>query len=396
MLQLPKLTSRIRAAGTRARAPADPASKAVQAAFDAAVQKCYIERHRSQLLTSEDLDMLWDLLWEHASGGTPDERRLSYDDFVAVRELLPPKFDAYMKSSIFMQFLPDEWGHVSVLFFFNFVLRKVGLMQARLDMSSYDADKDGYLTEPEFEAFLLDLLPTLNLDNLSPDVEHFYVCSTSRKFFYCLDTKRRGKLSIQQILLSNTLIELFELREAGRREEIEQNNWFSCTNSMRLYERYSRLDTNNDGLLSRSEMTGFQSATYSSAYLDRLFHERSSGGQIDYRTFVDLVLAVDNPMEPESIAFQFRLLDMKNQGFLDEATVTFMFRSVLERMVEFGHEPVNLSDVVNEIFDMASPKCGSYITLNDLLASGIGGTITTILSDCRGFWAYDNRESEGK
>ena len=42
---------------------------------------------------------------------------------------------------------------------------------------------------------------------------------------------------------------------------------------------------------------------------------------------------------------------------------------------------------------MANPLEKDKITLQDLLNSGMGGTITLMLCDCKGFWAYDNRES---
>lgn len=71
-------------------------------------------------------------------------------------------------------------------------------------------------------------------------------------------------------------------------------------------------------------------------------------------------------------------------------------------MTVFGSEPLPVEDVLNEIFDMANPADPEKITLNgthfyylieDLLQSGVGGTIISILIDCRGFHSYDSRES---
>ncbi|KAJ1556122.1 hypothetical protein HK405_006739, partial [Cladochytrium tenue] len=67
--------------------------------------------------------------------------------------------------------------------------------------------------------------------------------------------------------------------------------------------------------------------------------------------------------------------------------------AVVEKMTSFGHDPVGVDDVTNEVFDMARPEIPDRITINDLLSCGVGGTIISILTDCRGFWAYDNREN---
>lgn len=46
----------------------------------------------------------------------------------------------------------------------------------------------------------------------------------------------------------------------------------------------------------------------------------------------------------------------------------------------------------DEIFDMVKPKDPYKITLQDLVNSGQGDTVTSILIDLNGFWTYENRE----
>ena len=41
---------------------------------------------------------------------------------------------------------------------------------------------------------------------------------------------------------------------------------------------------------------------------------------------------------------------------------------------------------------MAGPKCLDYITQDDLLRSGHGGTILLLMIDSGAFFEYDNRE----
>ena len=47
----------------------------------------------------------------------------------------------------------------------------------------------------------------------------------------------------------------------------------------------------------------------------------------------------------------------------------------------------------DEIFDMVKPEDPMYITFADLMRSGAGHTVVSMLVDVNGFWTYDNRES---
>lgn len=49
-------------------------------------------------------------------------------------------------------------------------------------------------------------------------------------------------------------------------------------------------------------------------------------------------------------------------------------------------------DPQDEIFDMVKPKDPYKITLQDLVNSCQGDTVTSILIDLNGFWTYENRE----
>ena len=58
----------------------------------------------------------------------------------------------------------------------------------------------------------------------------------------------------------------------------------------------------------------------------------------------------------------------------------------------YFQEPVHFEDVKDEIFDMVRPKDPYKITLQDLINSGQGDTVISILIDLNGFWTYENRE----
>ncbi len=64
-------------------------------------------------------------------------------------------------------------------------------------------------------------------------------------------------------------------------------------------------------------------------------------------------------------------------------------------MKKYGHEPVPLGDIQNEIFDMVKPEHPHRISLNDLIRCGQGEVVVNILIDLNGFWTHENRETFG-
>ena len=80
------------------------------------------------------------------------------------------------------------------------------------------------------------------------------------------------------------------------------------------------------------------------------------------------------------------LLDIR-QGYR-ELTVTS-----IEDLSSFeDHEPFNVDDVIDEVFDMLNSENQKHITLKDLEVSRVSQTAISILSDVHGFIAYDQRE----
>ena len=61
-------------------------------------------------------------------------------------------------------------------------------------------------------------------------------------------------------------------------------------------------------------------------------------------------------------------------------------------MEKSNQEAVKFEDVKDEIFDMVLPVDPLRIKLDDLIKSGNGDTVVSILIDLNGFWTYENRE----
>lgn len=57
-------------------------------------------------------------------------------------------FRPFFSATVFSKLLQnDPYGRISIMHFFNYVMRKVWLHQTRIGLSLYDVDGKGYLKE---------------------------------------------------------------------------------------------------------------------------------------------------------------------------------------------------------------------------------------------------------
>ncbi|XP_066254772.1 serine/threonine-protein phosphatase 2A regulatory subunit B'' subunit gamma-like [Euwallacea similis] len=353
-----------------------------------------LKRRSQQLLDTNELNELWILLNKNESSET---QLINYGDFQKVAQQAGNKVKPYFKPSLFAKLQQgDPQGRISIISLFNYLMRKMWLDQTRVGLSVYDSTGQGYLTETEIENYITELLPTLcQLDGLEKSFHNFYLCTAVRKFLFFLDGARANRVRILDILACSFLDDLLELRDENLSKELQEQNWFSVPSTLRIYGHYLNLDRDHNGMLSRAELASYGSGTLTKPFLDRVFQTcLTYGGEMDYKTYLDLVLALENRAEPQALTFLFKILDIKGCGYLDAFTLNYFFRAIQDQMKAHGtEEPVSFSDVKDELFDMVRPKNPESITLADLLSCGQGDTFVSILIDFHGFWAYEHREA---
>ncbi|KAM7376658.1 hypothetical protein PAMP_006378 [Pampus punctatissimus] len=198
----------------------------------------FLQRKSRELLDNEELQNLWFLLDKHqvppVSG---EEAMISYEAYLQVGEKAGPKCKKFFTARVYAKLLhSDPYGRISIMQFFNYVMRKVWLHQTRIGLSLYDVAGQGYLRESDLENYILELIPTLpQLDGLEKSFYSFYVCTAVRKFFFFLDPLRTGKIKIQDILACSFLDDLLELRDEELSKESQESNWFSAPSALRVY-----------------------------------------------------------------------------------------------------------------------------------------------------------------
>jgi Ca2+-binding EF-hand superfamily protein len=186
-------------------------------------------------------------------------------------------------------------------------------------------------------------------------------------------------------------------------EASQRTNWFSYFSTLRTYWNFRDLDTDKNGMISKQEMSKFKKGVYTDLFLDRLYQETQTyQNEMDFTGFLDFILAIENPSHKTSIGYLFKLLDIQNQGYLDEFTLRCLLQAIMNKLSAAKIDLVPIEECLVEIFDMAGAH-DKRITLKsisdltkDLIECGLGSTIVSILSDFIAFHAYENRDSEPK
>jgi serine/threonine-protein phosphatase 2A regulatory subunit B'' len=370
----------------------------------------FLKKQSELLLNADDLDAMWVCLRENCViDDVTGSEKMNYEDFCHIAtvctEQIGQKCKRFFSPSNFMKFEKDDSGRIAILPFYLYVMRTVSLTQARIDMSELDEDSDGFLQPHEMEAYIRGLIPNLaQLRDMPSAFVQMYCRIAARKFFFFCDPHRRGKACIKKVLLSNCLQELMELHQESEEEvtDTEQaENWFSLTSAQRICDMFLALDKDTNGTLSKQELKEYADGTLTEIFIERVFDEhvrrsKVGGGnsrEMDFESFLDFVLALENKDTPEGLTYLFRCLDLNGRGFLTTADIHTLFRDVHQKWIEGGNYELCIEDVRDEIWDMVKPADPLRIALTDLLSCKQGGTIASMLIDVRGFWAHDNREN---
>ncbi|KAI3677761.1 hypothetical protein L6452_37029 [Arctium lappa] len=369
----------------------------------------FLKKQSDISLDGYDLDAMWLCLRENCvvDEATGSER-VGYEDFCQIASLcieqIGSKCRRFFTPSNFMKFEKDESGRISILSFYLYAMRTVSLTQARIDMSELDEDSDGFLQPHEMEAYIRGLIPNLaQLRDMPAAFVQMYCHIAAHKFFFFCDPNRRGKACIKKILLSSCLQELMELHQESDGEgDAEQNdNWFSIASTQRICDTFLDLDKDTNGTLGKEELGAYADGTLTDIFIERAFDEHVRHGktviglawEMDFESFLDFVLALENKDTPEGLTYLFRCLDLHGRGYLTAADIHILLRYIREKWIQVGNYELCTEDVRDEIWDMVRPVHPLRITLSDLLACKQGGTIASMLIDVRGFWAHDNREN---
>ena len=343
------------------------------------------------LPNKKNLQELWSSLKENISPPKDSTERINYKDFKIVAEK-NPIFSDYFKPSIFLKFDKDKYGRIELLSFFHYVFRKNMAEENKITLSLSDVCCEGFLIDKDLENYIKKVIVNFPFyAEISEEIKEYYILVAQRKFFFFLDPKRTGKIFINDIVTSNILPELLDLEKVTSKKEMEYN-WFSLYNFSRIYRKYVLLDQDKNGLLSKKELIKY-SPGLTSIFIDRIFEEyQKYDNAIDFKQFIDFVLAMENKKEPASIQYIWRALDVYHNNKIDTFVINMFFKGVIKKLLNRNKGEYRIDDIKDEIWDMIGPKNQLYITLEDVLNSKYSDTVIALLIDAKAFYQHDQKE----
>ena len=341
--------------------------------------------------TKKDLQELWACLKEHISPPKDSTERINYKDFKIVAEK-NPIFSEYFRPSVFLQFDKDKYGRIELLSFFHYVFRKINCEENKINLSISDFCCEGFLIDKDLENYIKKVIVNFPFySEISEEIKEYYLLVAQRKFFFFLDPKRTGKIFINDIVISNVLSEFLDLEKVTNKKEMEYN-WFSLYNFSRIYRKYVLLDKDKNGLLSKKELIKY-SPGLTSIFIDRIFEEyQKYDNAIDFKQFIDFVLAMENKKEPASIQYIWRAIDVYHNNKIDTFVINMFFKGVIKKLMNRDKGEYRIDDIKDEIWDMIHPKNQHYITLQDVLNSKYSDTVLSLLIDAKAFYQHDQKE----
>ena len=345
-----------------------------------------------------------------------DHLRLDYDAFCQVRDGAPPALAALMRGSDFAHLPRDGEGCVAAAAVHEYVCARVQVGVLRCQLSTYDVDSADGLTEEQLENYVFDLMPELPpLQALEDEFVPFFVFHAVRKLLFSVGS-RAGRVPIPALAASPALAALHDLKSAPmpgkgapRLPRVGlhtppgtpppagplASRWFSPASAIFVYNAYLTLDSAGTGMLSAKELGAYGSGSWNSVFLDALLSEVATfqEGVLDYKGYLDFVLAAECRHTLPGMRYAFRVLDRGAKGLVSHEDIHYFFRGINAKLAEAGEETVPPASILTELLDMVSPAAPEDgVTMQDLLRCRMGPTFLHCLTDVRGFWLYSNRE----
>lgn len=316
----------------------------------------------------------------------------------------------YLDANTFLLLPHDINGDVKKDDYIRYIQRSLDVEREYARLLSYSRNKKGYITEDELEKYIFNIIPDIgNSLNLHESFYPFYVVSSCRRFYFFLDCSRSKYISVKTLAHSSIfedlliMIRMNQYIQCGADNDSStmSNNWFSSYKSQKIYSDFMQLDKDRNGMLSQDEFSQYNGAQTSPIQLTmitiaRLYEESITYNgvrEMDYRTFLDFILAIENKTSVESMRYFWRIIDIEGTGQLTGKVIEYFYNEIYDTLRTNGYDAPPVGHVISEIYDILGCSYNSVPTFNTLVRSKQGFTVLSMLLDVYAFYQYDNRES---
>ena len=106
--------------------------------------------------------------------------------------------------------------------------------------------------------------------------------------------------------------------------------------------------------------------------------------EMDYKTFLDLYLALEYKSTVEAMSYFWRVLDIDKCGRLTPNAIKYFYADIYDSLRATGYEAPSVENIIIEIYDILA--CSSDPKFLDFITSEQGHTVISMLLDVNGFW----------
>lgn len=228
------------------------------------------------------------------------------------------------------------------------------------------------LCQDDFLMFVQDIVdshPGLSFLHDSPEFHSRYVHTVISRIFFTVNSSWSGRISASELRKSNFLQVIASLQET---EDINLiTDYFSYEHFYVIYCKFWELDADHDLYISKEDLSRHNNYAVSSRMIDRIFSGAVSRGRpsarMSYPEFVWFLIAEEDKLNPRSVEYWFRCLDIDGDGVLSMFELEFFYEEQLERMTLHGiQDQISFEDCMCQMLDLVKPKTPNMIRLSDL------------------------------
>lgn len=261
--------------------------------------------------------------------------------------------------------------------------------------------KREYLIPSDFKPLLRALLVChqgLAFLHATPEFQQRYSETVIERIYFGCTRQHNGRLTLNDIKRSRLLDTLMIVDEE---EDINrERKYFSYEHFYVLYCRFWELDTNHDLQIDREDLMRFGSHSLTYRIVDRIFggyarplDTPDNPGYMSYTDFIWFCLSEEDKTSDTAIDYWFRCVDMDGDGLITMFDMEFFYKEQLHRMECFGHEPVQVRDVLCQLLDMIKPNVKPpVIRRRDLKKCRLAGNFFNILFNLNKFFSLEARD----
>lgn len=258
-----------------------------------------------------------------------------------------------------------------------------------------------YLTPSDFKAMLRALLMChqgLSFLHATPEFQLRYSETVIERIFFSCSRTHSGRLTLQDIKRSQLLDTLMMVDEE---EDINrERKYFSYEHFYVLYCRFWELDVDHDLQIDREDLMRYGGHSLTYRIVDRIFggyarrlDSSDHPGFMSYTDFIWFCLSEEDKNSETAVDYWFRCVDMDGDGLITMYDMEYFYKEQLHRMECFGHEPVQIRDILCQLLDMVKPNSRPpHIKRSDLKACRLAGSFFNVLFNLNKFFALEARD----